>query len=40
MAEMIIGIRKGLSGKILRNGEEIDIRKPEDAVDHGIDYLD
>ena len=29
--ETIIGIR---------NGEEIDTRKPEDAVDHGIDYLD
>jgi ABC-type sugar transport system ATPase subunit len=31
MAETIIGIR---------NGGEIDTRKPEDAVDHGIDYLD
>jgi ribose transport system ATP-binding protein len=39
MAETIIGIRKRSSGKLYRNGREIDIRTPEDAVDHGIDYL-
>jgi ribose transport system ATP-binding protein len=39
MGETIIGIRKRSSGKIFMNGEEIDIRRPADAVEHGIDYL-
>jgi ribose transport system ATP-binding protein len=39
MGETIIGIRKRSSGRIFINGEEIDIRRPEDAVRHGIDYL-
>jgi ribose transport system ATP-binding protein len=39
LGEAIIGIRKRSSGQIFMNGEEIDIRRPEDAVEHGIDYL-
>jgi ribose transport system ATP-binding protein len=39
LAETIMGIRKRSSGKMYRNGREIDIRRPEDAVYHGIDYL-
>jgi ribose transport system ATP-binding protein len=39
MGEALIGIRKRSSGRIFMNGEQIDIRRPEDAVKHGIDYL-
>jgi len=39
MAETIMGIRKRSSGQIFRNGNEIEILKPQDAVDNGINYL-
>jgi ribose transport system ATP-binding protein len=39
LGETLIGIRRRSSGRMFMNGEEIDIRRPEDAVKHGIDYL-
>jgi len=39
LGEAIIGIRKRSSGRIFMNGKAIEIRRPEDAVKHGIDYL-
>ena len=39
LGEAIFGVRKRSSGRIFMNGEEVDIRSPKEAVDHGIDYL-
>jgi ribose transport system ATP-binding protein len=39
LGEALIGVRKRSSGRMFLNGREIDIRRPEDAVAHGIDYL-
>ena len=39
LGEALIGIRKRSSGRLFLNGREIDIRRPQDAVRHGIDYL-
>jgi ribose transport system ATP-binding protein len=39
LGETIIGIRKRSSGRIFMNGEEVEIRRPKDAVRYGIDYL-
>jgi ribose transport system ATP-binding protein len=39
LGEAIIGVRKRSSGRIFMDGEEIEIRRPQDAVKYGIDYL-
>jgi ribose transport system ATP-binding protein len=39
LGEALFGIRRRSSGQIFMDGQEIDIRRPEDAVRHGIDYL-
>jgi ribose transport system ATP-binding protein len=39
LGEALIGIRRRSAGRIFMNGGEIDIRRPQDAVAHGIDYL-
>ena len=39
VAETIMGLRKRSSGHMLMNGREIDISKPQDAVDNGIGYI-
>jgi ribose transport system ATP-binding protein len=39
LGEALFGIRRRSSGQVFMDGQEIDIRRPEDAVRHGIDYL-
>jgi len=39
LAETIIGLRSKISGKIIVNGEEKEIKRPRDAVDNGLAYL-
>ncbi len=37
--ETIFGIRNKVSGEILIDGKEVEIRKPKDAIGHGIAFL-
>jgi len=39
VAETILGVRKAETGRILRNGKEVTIARPADAVANGISYL-
>ncbi len=39
VAETILGIRKAETGRILRDGKEVTISRPADAVANGISYL-
>jgi ribose transport system ATP-binding protein len=39
VAETILGVRKAVTGRILRDGKPITISKPADAVANGISYL-
>lgn len=39
MADLLFGVRQPDRGKIRINGQEVKIRRPEDAIRHGIAYV-